>query len=74
MARADTNKLTILRVNKLQHQFGTVLPWLRDWKLSLNTNKIAAVSFGRMLKHINLLKTKGTDNPGVPKQNTWEYT
>lgn len=39
-------------VNKLQVQLELLIPWLDDWKLSLNHNKTVAMKFGKRLKNI----------------------
>lgn len=38
-------------VNKLQNHINTALPWLKDWKISLNPNKSTTMQFGKKTKN-----------------------
>lgn len=49
-------------VDKLQTQIDTTLPWLKGWRLTLNTDKTLAIKFGRSgLKHTTPLKIHDQD-------------
>lgn len=51
----STSTSTNHAAKKLQIHLNKVLSWLKEWKLSLNTIKTAAIEFGRRLKKVTPL-------------------
>lgn len=43
--------------NKLQARLELLIPWLDDWKLTLNHNKTVAMNFGKRLKNYIILRS-----------------